>query len=627
MNRLAVRIVLPFALALLAACGFAAWALGRTVREGALADLHERTGLLAQGLARSAELPMLAGDTAALGELLEEAGRDPDVLDAVVVDAAGQRVAGLGKPEAPRLGSTATVLVLEEPVHTAPALGPEGSAFALDQGAAAPQRALGRVRLLVSMARTEARVAKLERQIGLAGVALLALCAAIGWATVRLVGRPLRQLVDATERIAGGDLAVRVSPSSTDEVGTLGRAFNRMAEDLAAERSELERRVEARTVELRRAQETLVQSEKLSAVGQLVAGVAHELNNPLTVVLGYSGLLVERTKEEDTRRKLQTVLQEAQRSQKIVQNLLAFARRQPPARSEADLNDAVARTVALRAYQLRSEKIRLDTDLQPDLPRTWADFQQLQQVILNLVVNAEQAIQESGRGSRIVVRTRAAQGSIRIDVEDDGPGIPESARTRLFEPFFTTKDVGKGTGLGLSICWGIVSEHGGKIEVDSAAGKFSRFTIVLPIHAKPAQDTGEATPQPVVAADPGQPRRRVLVVDDDRAVLQFVGDVLERSRAEVHPVQGGREAIARLARGEVYDVVLCDLRMPDLDGSAVFRYLCAHRPELEERVVFATGDLANEASASFLEGTGRPVLAKPFDVDALRALVEQVERV
>ena len=627
MNRLAVRIVLPFALVLLATCGLAAWTLGRSVRQGALADLRERTSLLAQGLARSAELPMLAGDSAALGELLEEAGRDPDVLDVTVVDAAGRRVAGLGKPEAPRRGRTATVLVLEEPVRTASALDPEGSAFALDGGAATPERPLGQLRLLVSLARTEARVHALEKQIGLAGIALLALCAAIGWATVRLVGRPLRQLVEATERITAGDLAVRVAASSTDEVGTLGRAFNRMAEDLAAERSELERRVEARTVELRRAQETLVQTEKLSAVGQLVAGVAHELNNPLTVVLGYAGLLVEKTKEEETRRKLQTVLQEAQRSQKIVQNLLAFARRQPPARTEADLNDAVARTVALRAYQLRSEKIRLETDLQPDLPRTWADFQQLQQVILNLVVNAEQAIQECGRGSRIVVRTRAASGAIRIEVEDDGPGIPESARTRLFEPFFSTKDVGKGTGLGLSICWGLVSEHGGTIEVDSALNRFSRFTVVLPIQARPAGETAEAKPQAALPAHPATPRRRVLVVDDDRAVLQFVGDVLERSRAEVHPVQGGREAIACLARGEAYDVVLCDLRMPDLDGSAVFRYLCAHRPELEERVVFATGDLANETSATFLEGTGRPVLAKPFDVDALRALVEQVERV
>jgi len=623
-NRLAVRIVLPFALALLAACGFAAWSLGRSVREGALADLRERTGLLAQGLARSAELPMLAGDAAALGELLEEAGRDPDVLDAVVVDAAGRRVAGLGKPEAPRQGRTATVLVLEEPVRTSSPLDPEGSAFALDRGAAAPERALGELRLLVSLARTEARVAALEKQIALAGLALLALCAAIGWATVRLVGRPLRQLVEATDRIAAGDLPVRVAPSSTDEVGTLGRAFNRMAEDLAAERGELERRVEARTAELRRAQETLVRSEKLSAVGQLVAGVAHELNNPLTVVLGYAGLLAEKTQEEDTRRKLQTVLQEAQRSQKIVHNLLAFARKQPPARSEADLNDAVARTVALRAYQLRSEKIRLDTDLQPDLPRTWADFQQLQQVILNLVVNAEQAIQECGRGSRIVVRTRAAGGALRIEVEDDGPGIPDGARTRLFEPFFTTKDVGKGTGLGLSICWGIVSEHGGTIEVDSEVNRFSRFTVVLPIQAKPVAQTAEVKPTAALPKDPAPPRRRVLVVDDDRAVLQFVGDVLERSRAEVHPVQGGREAIARLARGEDFDVVLCDLRMPDLDGSAVFRYLCAHRPELEERVVFATGDLANEASASFLEGTGRPVLAKPFEVDALRALVERV---
>ena len=627
MNRLAVRIVLPFAVVLLAACALAAWTLGRSVRDAAVADLRERTDLLAEGLARSAELPLLAGDGAALAALLEEAGRDPDVLDAAVLDESGRRLAGLGEPAAPRQGRATSVFAVEAEVTTAPASDPESSAFALDPGAAAGSRGLGRVRLMVSLQRTEARVRALERQIAAGGLVLLVLCAAVGAGIVRLVGGPLRQLVEATGRIAAGDLSVRVPSSSTDEIGTLAGAFNRMAEDLAAERRELERRVEARTAELKRAQETLVQSEKLSAVGQLVAGVAHELNNPLTVVLGYTGLLAERTREEDTRAKLQTVLQEAQRSQKIVQNLLAFARKQTPERADADLNDAVARTVALRAYHLRSEKIRLETELQPDLPRTWADFHQIQQVVLNLVVNAEQAIQDAKRGSRIVVRTRAAAGKIRIEVEDDGPGIPESARTRLFEPFFTTKGVGRGTGLGLSICYGIVSQHGGTLEVDSEVGKFSRFVVVLPIQPAPPESAskpskpGTAEPTPTPVLPPEDRWRRVLVVDDDTSVLRFVEDALEGRPVRVEPARGGREAIARLASGEDYDVVLCDLRMPDLDGSAVFRYLSTHRPELAPRVVFATGDLANPASADFIEQTGRPVLAKPFDVDTLRAVI------
>ncbi len=635
---LAARIVLPFAVALVAVFGAASAYLGHTVREEGIRELMERGKLVADTLAYNAELPLLARDVPSINALLEGAGSSSDLLEAAVFDAEGRMLASFapqGSAGAPARAAGPSPLIVESAVTTegAAARSQEASTFAMDALPGAPRQRIGRVRLLISPLRSAARTRRLEGQIAAAGAGLLLLCVAISLGVVRVIGAPLRALVAATRRVAAGDLSVRVVPSSADEVGEVGRAFNRMAGDLEvartevlAERAELERRVHERTAELQRAQESLIQSEKMNAVGQLVAGVAHELNNPLTVVLGYAGLLLQQSEDPSVRRKLEVMAGEAERSRKIVQNLLTFARKQKNEQARVSLNEVVTRTVGLRAYDLRNANVRIDTDLDPSLPATWADFHQLQQVLLNLLVNAEQAIHDAGKGSRLAISSKRVGDRIEIVVEDDGPGVSPENRARLFEPFFTTKPVGRGTGLGLSICYGIIADHGGTIRVDSDPGRFTRFTISLPVRTAPPA-VGEPTQQeqePAAPADPGAAPRRILVIDDDPAVLQFVADAFAGLSFAIETAHGGRDGIARLGGGRRYDLILSDVRMPEVDGRAVFRYVRENRPELMEKLVFATGDVASTESTEFLQHTGRPVLEKPFSVEALRDAVSRL---
>ena len=622
---LAFRLAAPLSLAMIAIAAGVGVYLGRSVRDEGLRELGERAELLASTLAANAELPLLAGDADALTALLTAARADVDVLDAAVLARDGRVVARVGEA---RPGSVGAIEV-QRAVATAQAgSAKDESAFALDRGAVAARREIGRVRLTVSTARTTARTRRIQEQIAAVGAALLALAIGLGLVIVRIVGRPLSRLVEATRRIARGEVSVRVEASSRDEIGELARSFNRMAEDLEKtraeleeERRELERRVVARTEELSRAQQTLVHAEKMTAVGQLVAGVAHELNNPLTVVLGYAGLLAERNRDPAIQKKLEMLAAAAESSRKIVQNLLAFARKKKPERARLDVNDVVQKTLSLRSYHLRTEKIAVDTRLDPRLPATWADAQQIQQVVLNLLVNAEQAIEASGHGDRIGFTTRAVEGGIDLVVEDNGPGIPPEVRSRIFEPFFTTKEVGKGTGLGLSICYGIVAEHGGEIRVESEPGQFTRFTLNLPV-APPSvlatAEPAERAPEAIAAA------LSVLIVDDDPAVLEFVEEAMQGEGFRIETARGGREAIKRLSTGAGFDAVVSDLRMPDVDGRSLFRYIREQRPELEARLGFATGDVANPTSRKFLESSGRPVLEKPFTIAALRDTVRKL---
>lgn len=239
----------------------------------------------------------------------------------------------------------------------------------------------------------------------------------------------------------------------------------------------------------RRLAEQLLQQEKLAAIGQLVSGVAHELNNPLAGVMAYTELLITSSlaaEEPETRQALETIRHEAMRASKIVSHLLTFARRQPSERVEVDLNGIVNDTLALRRYAIRTAQIELDVELDPALPRTWADPFQLQQVLLNLLTNAEQALSDWAGVRRIAVRTRREGDRLVIAVSDSGPGVPPEQRDRIFNPFFTTKPVGQGTGLGLSISDGIVREHGGRIRVESQGGEGATFVVEVPLVPAPA---------------------------------------------------------------------------------------------------------------------------------------------
>ncbi|OLC85580.1 MAG: hypothetical protein AUI86_11985 [Gemmatimonadetes bacterium 13_1_40CM_3_66_12] len=357
-------------------------------------------------------------------------------------------------------------------------------------------------------------------------------------------------------------------------------------------------------------QEQLIQSEKMSAIGQLVSGVAHELNNPLAGISAFAQLLLaEKRFPPDQRTAAETIYSEARRASRIVQNLLTFARQHKAEKVPTAINQVLDDTLELRGYELRVRGIDVRREYDESIPETMADAHQLQQVFLNLITNAEQAMeQRDGHHHRLTVRTRRNADAIRIEVEDTGDGIPANLIERIFNPFFTTKPTGSGTGLGLSISLGIVREHEGRIWAENPQTG-ARFVVELPITTP--RSSGEQTAVPQVQSM-GSDRLRVLVVDDEASVRVSLQRYLAGKGHEVETTASGEDALVRL-KASKYDAVIVDMRMPDLSGEQLFERLRSNDPAHAERVIFTTGDLVNEQMRRFLDGTGRPCVPKPFE--------------
>ncbi len=360
-------------------------------------------------------------------------------------------------------------------------------------------------------------------------------------------------------------------------------------------------------------QEQLIQSEKMSAIGQLVSGVAHELNNPLAGISAFAQLLLsEKRFPPDQRTAAEMIYAEARRASRIVQNLLTFARQHKPERTPTSVNQVLDDTLELRGYELRVRGIEVVRDYDEQTPETMADAHQLQQVFLNLVTNAEQAMEKSPRESqRLIVRTRRTGAVIRMEVEDTGPGIPPNLLERIFNPFFTTKPTGSGTGLGLSISLGIVREHDGRIWAENAPQGGARFVVEVPIVTHGA--SGEAQAIPPVS--PQGDRLQILVVDDEASVRVSLQRYLAGRGHEVDTTSSGREALGRLREGK-FDAVIVDMRMPDISGEELYRDLRTTDPEHADRIIFTTGQLVDEQVRTFLASTGRPCVPKPFEFAA-----------
>jgi signal transduction histidine kinase/CheY-like chemotaxis protein len=397
-------------------------------------------------------------------------------------------------------------------------------------------------------------------------------------------------------------------------------------------RVEIYRELTARRV----LQSKLLQTEKLAALGQMVTGVAHELSNPLTSILGYAQRLLLRGDAAGRTEEARKIYQEAERASTILRQLLLNARETHPERRRVSLNQVVLQTVELQRFGLPAERIRLNLELDPVPPSVHGDAGQLQQVLMNLVGNARQAIEESGKGGNIWVRTkRTDEGRVLLEVRDDGPGIPEAIMARIFDPFFTTKPVGVGTGLGLAIVLGIVREHGGQLKVSTPPGGGAVFTIELPGASEADSslsrlaEAGERrarlsrAEQAAEPSHPGTARPSVLVVEDEPTVARLIADVLEDEGMFVEVLMNSRAALDRAAR-ERYDLVICDMKMPGLDGQNFYKALVRAGNSLRGRFLFVTGDVVASQTQKFLERYHLPHVAKPFRVEELTEKVKQV---
>ncbi len=386
--------------------------------------------------------------------------------------------------------------------------------------------------------------------------------------------------------------------------------------------------------DLKRLEEQLIQAEKLAAMGQMLAGVAHELNNPLTAILGVTELLRERAgADESTRRQLELTHRQARRAARIVQNLLEFSRPASPRKMPVDLNNLLERTLQLHEHSLRRNKVEVDFHLQADLPAVIGDANQLIQVFLNLVSNAEHAIREVRDAGRIQIRTGHNANQVAVTIQDDGVGILPEALPRIFDPFYTTKRPGGGTGLGLSICMSIIREHQGNIEAESLPAGGSAFTIYLPAASgqKPvvlsaASEAGATPPLGFRLTDSLLRGRAVLVLDDEESIRMLLQEGLAAQGLRVDCAATTEEALVLLGRSS-YDVLLCDLHLSSggfiVDGreaaSRVLKAAGAHGPA----VVYMTGDLMESVQGG--PGRAEPVcLQKPFRISDVLALLREV---
>jgi CheY-like chemotaxis protein len=358
----------------------------------------------------------------------------------------------------------------------------------------------------------------------------------------------------------------------------------------------------------------------LAALGQTISGVAHELNNPLATILTWAERLSQRPPSEiddKTKRGLETILSESERAAKIVRNLLTFARKRQSTRTMVDLNRVVRETLALRAYEQRITNLTIVDSLAAGLPQVFADAHQVQQVLLNLIINAEHAmLTANGRGT-LVVRSwhDVERESVVIEINDDGPGIAAELQPKIFDPFFTTKEVGKGTGLGLTVAYAIVQEHGGRIRLASQSGAGASFYVELPVSGTPLRPPA-ATPQK--ADFESLIGSTVLVVEDEPALAAAVSEALTDAGFTVDRAGDGLEALRRVA-AKSYDLIVCDLKMPKVDGMRFYQKLAATYPDLARRVIFVTGDVAGTDAERFLQDSGCRWLAKPFRLgDLLR---------
>lgn len=370
----------------------------------------------------------------------------------------------------------------------------------------------------------------------------------------------------------------------------------------------------------------LLIASKLASIGELAAGVAHEINNPLTAIMGFAQLLMEiEDLPQQVKQDLNKIYVQSERAAKIVQNLLTFSRSYSLEKKIIDINELILKTLDMRSYEYKVNNIEVLTELASGPIFISADENQLQQVILNILVNAEQAIISRRRMGIIRINTEIIDKKVRISIADNGPGIPDEIRDRIFDPFFTTKAVGVGTGLGLSVCHGIITKHGGTITAESVEGFGATFIIEIPVASM--EEINLATAPSSDRSLPGSigERRHILVVDDEVVIRDILERVLAERNFNVDVAESGEEGLRKMEEQE-YDIYLLDIKMPGVDGKDLYENIKNKHPYLVNRIIFITGDTVTRSTQDFLESTGRIYVSKPFDFASLITSIEAVIR-
>ena len=356
----------------------------------------------------------------------------------------------------------------------------------------------------------------------------------------------------------------------------------------------------------------LKETARLASIGELAAGVAHEVNNPLTNVLGYSQMLLDANPPESMKKDLQIVVSESLRAAKIIRNLQLFARKSGPQMARVDVNTMLEKALELKVHEFETSGIKLTRQFAPEIPDSMMDEDQLIQVVVNLLNNAQQAIESMGKKGQVTIRSGFTDGEIRFSIIDDGPGIPAHHMERIFEPFFTTKEVGLGTGLGLSICHGIVRQHDGLLWVESVVGEGASFHVKLPL--KVVEDQPDASKYRKPEANIIQ---RVLAVDDEPEILNLLRRYLELDSYSVDLAGDGAEAW-ELVQKESYDCILLDLMMPGINGRDLYYLIKDLDETIARKVIFITGDTVAPDTQAFVSSTENLFINKPFQLQSLR---------
>ena len=386
---------------------------------------------------------------------------------------------------------------------------------------------------------------------------------------------------------------------------------------------DLHKDLERNLKQLQETRDRLLQSEKLSSLGQFVAGIAHELNNPLTGIISFTQLLLKSHQSPFVRQSLGRIAHEAERCRRVVRNLLTFSRTHTAEKEPVDLNALVEALLEGRRNQLQMAHIRIAVDLDPMLSPILGNTHQFEQVLANLLDNALAALAHASMPPRLAITTRQSGGRVQLLFGDNGPGMRTEVRERIFEPFFTTKAAGSGTGLGMTIVKGIVEEHGGAIEVQSDPGQGATFQLNFPAASRENRLIG--VERGAASGSQGE-GRRILLVDDEVSILEALAGFLRHQRYDVRTATHGKEA-AELCRHERFDAVVLDLRLPDTTGRELYEILVQIDPSLVSRFVFTSGDGLTREMRPLIEKAEECFLAKPFTFDELTGVLEHAARV